>query len=70
MSPAFDNGYRDGLDEGRRDARGRDPYDPVRSRRYRDGDRNYDRRYGTRDAYTRDYRAGFMRGYQDGYGRR
>lgn len=69
VSPAFDNGYRDGLDEGRRDRRNGDAYDPVRSRRYRDGDRHYNGRYGTRSDYTRDYRAGFMRGYQDGYGR-
>lgn len=69
-SPAFDEGYRDGLDEGARDRRGGDPYDPVRSRRYREGGRDHDRRYGSRDDYARAYRDGFMRGYQEGYGRR
>lgn len=66
----FDIGYRDGFEEGARDVRNRDRYDPVRSRRYREGDHDYDRRYGARDDYKRDYRAGFMRGYEDAYRRR
>ena len=42
-------GYRDGVDEGRSDARHRERYDPVRSRRYRAGDHDYDRRLGPRE---------------------
>lgn len=66
-SVAFDNGYRDGYAAGVSDARDRDPYDPVRQKRYRDGDRGYDNDYGSRDAYKRDYRSAFQRGYEEGY---
>jgi hypothetical protein len=55
----FDDGYREGLD----DARDGDRYDPVREGRYRRGDRGYDRRYGPREFYKRDYREGFLAGY-------
>jgi hypothetical protein len=70
ISNAARNGYRDGVEEGRNDARHRDRFDPVRARRYRDGDHDYDRRYGSRDDYKREYRAGFERGYREGYDRR
>ena len=60
-------GYRDGIDAGRNDARHRERFDPVRARRYRSADHDYDRRYGSRDDYARDYRASFERGYREGY---
>ena len=66
-TPAADAGYRDGFDQGRKDARNRDRFDPERSSRYRSGDHDYDRRYGSKDEYRREYRAGFERGYQDGF---
>jgi hypothetical protein len=66
-TPAADNGFRDGYEAGRDDARDRDAYDPVRSSRYRSGDRGYESRYGSRDAYKRDYRAAFQSGYDRGY---
>ena len=69
-SVAARNGYRDGIEAGRDDARHRDRFDPVRARRYRDGDHDYDRRYGPRDDYKRDYRSAFEQGYREGYGRR
>lgn len=64
---AFDNGYRDGLEKGREDARDRDSYDPVRHSRYRSADRGYESRYGTRDNYKLVYRDGFEAGYEAGY---
>ena len=70
VSAAARTGYRDGVDAGRDDARHRDRFDPARARRYRDGDHDYDRRYGPRDEYKRDYRSAFERGYRDGYERR
>jgi hypothetical protein len=70
VSLAERNGYRDGVDAGRDDARHRERFDPVRSHRYRDGDHDYDRRYGSRDEYRREYRAAFERGYREGYGYR
>ena len=66
-SAAYQVGYRDGVDAGRDDARGRRAYDPVRTRRYRDGDHDYNSRYGSRDAYKREYRAAFEQGYREGY---
>jgi hypothetical protein len=67
-SPAGQNGYRDGLEAGRDDARSRRAVDPHRAKRYREGDHDYDNRYGSRDEYKREYRAAFEQGYQDGYG--
>ena len=68
VSPARQNGYRDGVEAGRNDARSRDRFDPVRAKRYRDGDHDYDNRYGSRDDYKREYRAAFEQGYREGYG--
>ncbi len=64
---AWQKGYNDGVDRGRRAADDRRPFDPVRESRYRDGDHDYNRRYGSRDDYKRDYRAGFRDGYERGY---
>jgi hypothetical protein len=66
-SAAAENGYRDGLDAGRKAANDGDRFDPVRERRYRDGDHDYNSRYGSRDQYKRDYRAAFQQGYEAGY---
>jgi hypothetical protein len=69
ITRAQEVGYRDGMDAGRDDARHRERFDPVRARRYRSADHDYDRRYGSRDEYAREYRAAFERGYRDGYDR-
>jgi hypothetical protein len=66
-SPAVQNGRRDGVEAGRDDARSRRPFDPVRAKRYREGDHDYNNRYGSRDEYKREYRAAFQQGYQEGY---
>jgi len=66
-SPAAANGFRDGLEQGREDARDGDRFDPVRSSRYRSGDHDYNGRYGSRDDYRREYRAAFQQGYEQGY---
>lgn len=67
LSPAADNGYRDGLEEGQRAARDGDRFDPIREKRYREGDHGYERQWGSRDDYKREYRAAFQRGYETGY---
>ena len=67
LSVPFDNGYEDGYDKGRGDARGHHAYDPVRHGRYRSGDHGYDRRYSSKDEYRNVYRDGFRAGYDDGY---
>jgi hypothetical protein len=66
-SPAAQNGYRDGLETGRKDSRDRERFDPRRAKRYREGDHDYDRRYGDRDYYKREYRSAFEQGYEQGY---
>jgi hypothetical protein len=66
-SVAFDNGFKDGYDKGREDARDQDAYDPARHSRYRSGDHGYDRRYGSKEEYKNVYREGFRAGYEDGY---
>jgi hypothetical protein len=63
---AFDRGYRDGYDDGVRDARKRRHYDYARHGDYRRADRGY-RGYGHPGVYRRAYRDGFVSGYDDGY---
>lgn len=67
QEPAFARGYTNGFEEGLRDGRNRNRYDPVGSRDYRSGERGYDRAYGSLDAYKDNYRAGFRKGYEAGY---
>jgi hypothetical protein len=64
---AYDNGYRDGQAKGIEDARGRDSFDPVRHKEYRNADRGYNSRYGTKDQYKLTYRDGFEAGYAQAY---
>jgi hypothetical protein len=64
---AYNNGFRDGIDAGRDDARHHERFDPARAKRYREGDHDYDRRFGSRDDYRREYRAAFQQGYEQGY---
>jgi len=67
QSPAAANGFRDGLAQGRDDARDHRRFDPVRASRYRSGDHDYNGRYGPKDEYKREYRAAFQQGYEQGY---
>lgn len=66
-TPAAQNGYRDGLEQGRDDARDHDRFDPTGAKRYREGDHDYHDRYGSREEYKREYRAAFQQGYDEGY---
>jgi hypothetical protein len=65
---AVDNGYRQGLDEGRDDARRHRSFSPERHGAYRDAERNYGGNW-ERDAYQRGFRRGFEAGYRDGFNR-
>jgi hypothetical protein len=67
---AFQNGYRDGLDDGQKDLRKNDRFDPNDHGDYRDADNGYKGSYGNKDAYRQQYRQGYLRGYEEGYGRR
>lgn len=64
---AFRSGFTDGYEAGLKDARDRRRFDPIGEGRYRDGDRGYNRNYGSRDFYKIRYREGFREGYEHGY---
>jgi hypothetical protein len=64
---AFQNGVNDGYDKGLDDARDRKYPDPTRQKWYSQGDRHYEGRYGSREAYKAQYRRGFQEGYQRAY---
>ena len=66
-SPAYQNGYRDGLTKGRDDGEDLDRYDATRHGWYRSGTRGYDDDYGSRTDYQARYRQGFEAGYSEGY---
>jgi flagellar biosynthesis/type III secretory pathway protein FliH len=66
-SLAYDNGVRDGLEKGREDIRKNRSFDARRHKWYREGDHNYNGRYGSRDQYKVEYRQGFNAGYDQGY---
>ena len=63
-SEGFRRGYEDGLVKGREDVRDRDSFDPARHSWYRNADRGYNSRYGSKDDYRADYRRGFLAGYE------
>jgi hypothetical protein len=66
---AFDVGYRDGITAGQQD-QGRNVRSNFRDTdAYQNADLGYRSSYGDRDAYRLQFRDGFERGYQDGYGR-
>lgn len=65
---AYDNGYRDGLQHGERDARDRRDFRVDRDSDYRNADRGY-RGYGDRNGYRRFFRDGYQAGYAEGYNR-
>lgn len=66
-NPATAAGFNDGYEQGLEDARDGDRYDPIRAKDYRDGDNDYDRRFGTKDQWKVAYREGFRSGYDRGY---
>jgi hypothetical protein len=60
---AFQNGASDGYRKRLEDIEKRRYPDVSRHSWYRNGDHDYDRAYGSRDAYRIDYRRGFEEGY-------
>jgi hypothetical protein len=63
-SEGFRRGYEDGLNKGREDVRDRDSFDPARHSWYRNADRGYNSRYGSREEYKAEYRRGFLAAYE------
>jgi hypothetical protein len=66
-TPAFDNGYRDGVSDGQRDRRQGKAYRPDHDDHYEDADRGYNKAYGDKNFYKSQYRQAYQRGYADGY---
>ena len=66
---AYDNGFREGLEEGRNDARHNRDFSPQRHDEYRDADDGYRRGEGDREYYRRSYRQGFEAAYTESYNR-
>lgn len=66
-TPAFQNGYRDGLQKGREDGDDNDRYDASRHSWYRSATRGYENEYGARAEYQARYREGFEAGYAEGH---
>jgi hypothetical protein len=65
---SFENGYHDGYNQGRDDAKDRDTYDPARHGQYKGADHKYEREYGSKDRYKAVYRNGYLDGYAAGFG--
>jgi hypothetical protein len=64
---AYRTGFEDGYEEGLKAGRDNKRFDPVGEGRYKDGDRGYNRNYGTRDQYRMQYRIAFREGYEHGF---
>ncbi len=60
---ARQNGARDGYEKGLDDVNDRQYPDAARHKWYRNGDHDYDNRYGSKDTYRIEYRRGFDEGY-------
>ena len=67
---AFQNGAGDGYRKGIEDLEDRKSPDATRHKWYRSGDRDYDKAYGSKDAYKVEYRRGFVEGYNRAFGER
>ena len=65
---AFQNGASDGYRKGLEDIEKRRYPDVTRHGWYRSGDHDYDRAYGSKDAYKIEYRRGFEQGYNRAFG--
>ena len=65
---AQDNGFREGFEQGRNDARRHRSFSLERHNEYRDAEHGY-RRDGERDLYHRAFRRGFENGYRDAFDR-
>jgi hypothetical protein len=60
---AYQNGAGDGYKKGLEDLDKRRAPDVTRHQWYRSGDHDYERAYGSKDAYRNEYRRGFADGY-------
>ena len=66
---AYDNGYREGIKEGERDARRRDVFNYQDERTWQRADKGYHRSFGDWQRYQQTFRTGYAAGYSDSYRR-
>ncbi len=66
---AYDNGYREGIKEGERDARRRDVFNYQDERTWQRADKGYHRSFGDSQRYQQTFRTGYAAGYSDSYRR-
>jgi hypothetical protein len=66
---SYDIGYHDGVAMGERDRSNGKDFRPQKNERHEDADHGYRKEYGDKKLYKQQYRDGFVRGYEDGYGR-
>ncbi|HJR61113.1 MAG TPA: hypothetical protein VJ813_17005 [Vicinamibacterales bacterium] len=66
---AYDRGFREGVTEGEKDGRSRDPFRYQDERDFQRGDVGYNRSYGDVERYRQTFRQGFADGYAEGYRR-
>jgi hypothetical protein len=64
---AYDQGFREGIEQGRDDARHNRDFAPSRHNEYRNADGGYHRDFGDREYYRSTYRRGFDVGYREAY---
>jgi hypothetical protein len=64
---AHERGYRDGREDGEKDARRGRSFAFDRHDDWRDADDGYHRNYGDKEFYRHEFREGFRAGYTDGY---
>lgn len=66
---AYDSGYRDGINDGEKDARKHRSFAFDRHDDWRDADDGYHRDFGPKEYYRRSFRRGFEVGYREGFAR-
>jgi len=66
---AYDNGFREGIQEGEKDGRARDRFYYEDEGDWKKGDKGYSRSYGDKNLYRQTFRSGFADGYSEGYAR-
>ena len=67
---AMENGYRDGVKDGRDDRKHGHSYRPTQLDDFKNADSGYTSNLGDKDDYKKIYRRAFERGYDVGYNNR
>lgn len=66
---AYDNGFREGVKQGEKDAQKNRPFSYQDEKTFQHADKGYHREFGTLERYRQTFRNGYATGYSDGYQR-